>query len=320
MSRPEYKIAFFGTPEFSVPALEILSFIPNMKTVAVFTQPDKPIGKKKIVTPPPIKIAAKKLKLPVFQPEKLNNQTFINQLQDLHLDVCLVVAYGKIIPDTALAIPRFGWLNIHPSLLPKYRGASPIQQAILDGKLQSGVTLMKLDKGLDTGPIIIQWSCTINSDETAATLHDKLSQHGAQLISDNLYNYFQGELKPIAQDNNQATITKIIDKQDGRIDWNKPADYIERQLRAYTPWPGTFCYWSPAANKPKYRLKIISFIVSEKKALLKPGQTYADVNHILVGTGRGNLEILSVQLEGKKPLPVNDFILGYQNLKQTQLE
>ena len=328
MKQKVYKALFFGTPDFSVPILETLTTIPYLKLQAVFTQPDKPVGRKQILTPPPVKVVAEKNNLSVFQPEKIKGDKFEKQLKNLSPDLIIVVAYGKIIPENLLKVPKYGWLNVHASLLPKYRGASPIQQAILSGEKQTGVTLMKIDAGLDTGPIIARKTVDIQPNDNFATLHNKLCRLGAELVKKSLLNYLKGKLKPQVQDSSQATTTKIIKKEDGRIDWTKPASYIERQIRSYTPWPGAFCFWSRnSKNEQKeltnshteQRLKIIKAAVSEDTTSLLPGQTKITGGAVIVGCGQGNLELKKIQLEGKRPLFVVDFLKGYPEFEQTRL-
>jgi len=314
MNTKIYKTLFFGTPEFAVPVLETLTQLPYLDIMAVITQPDKPVGKKQIITPPPVKIAAKKNNLTVLQPKKIKTKEIEEQIRKYSPELVIVVAYGKIIPENLLTMPKFGWLNVHASLLPKYRGASPIQGAILNGEKETGVTLMQIDAGLDSGPIIAQKNCTIETNETSQTLHDKLSQLGSELIQETLLDYLEGELKPKSQDNSQATETKIIKKEDGRIDWSRPAEYIDRQIRAYTPWPGAFCFWDDK------RLKIIKAIVSDNNADLSPGQITKTGHTVIVRCGQGNLELKIIQLEGKKALPIADFLKGQPEFGQTKLD
>ena len=328
MNNKTYKTLFFGTPDFAVPTLETLIAIPEVELLAVFTQPDKPVGRKQTLTPPPVKVTAQKNNIPVFQPEKLKTKEFEEQLKKISPDVCLVAAYGKIISSKLLDIPKHGWLNVHGSLLPKYRGASPIQGAILNGDEKTGVTLMKIDAGLDTGPIISQKSIDIEPSENFQTLHDKLSRLGAELIRKSLLNYLDGKLKPQQQNNNLATETKIIAKEDGRINWKQSATQIERQIRAYTPWPGTYCFWSRnTRNEQKeltnshieLRLKIIEAVVSSDTTILPPGQIKQTNDVITVGCGQGNLELKKIQLEGKRVQIILDFLKGHPEFGQTQL-
>jgi len=308
-----YKTIFFGTPEFAVPVLKILATLPCLKLKAVVTQPDKPVGKKQIITPPPVKIASEKNKIPILQPEKIKTKEFEEKMLELNPDIAIVVAYGKIIPKNLLNIPKHGWLNVHASLLPKYRGASPIQAAILNNEETTGVTLMKIDACLDSGPILYQKRLTLEPNDNFQTLHDKLSRLGAELINKTLLDYLEGKIKPQAQDNSQATETKIIKKEHGRIDWSKPAEFIERQIRAFTPWPGAFCLWNDK------RLKVIEAVISDDKIELSPGQTKKTDNAVIVGCGQDNLELKVVQLEGKKQQPISNFLKGYSEFGQTKL-
>lgn len=309
-----YRVLFFGTPEFAVPVLESLHQMESINLVGVFTQPDKPVGRKQILTPPPVKLAADKLALPIYQPTKLKSEDYATQLRELAPDVIVIVAYGKIIPEAALTIPQYGWVNVHASLLPQYRGASPIQTAILNGVKQTGITLMKLDTGLDTGPIISQKPITIQSADNSQTLHNKLSRLGAELISESLLPYLAGQLKPRPQDNSLATTTKIIEKENGRIVWNKSADFIARQIRAYTPWPGAFTTWGGKS------LKILEATVYDEVIALPPGKIKRLGRTLLVGTGSSVLELKTLQLAGKKPQTTTEFLNGHPEFAKAKLE
>lgn len=308
-----YKILFFGTPDFAVPVLETLFSLPEIELTGVFTQPDKPVGRKQALTPPPVKVTAREKGLKIWQPEKLKTKEIEEQLKSLSPDVCMVVAYGKIIPKNLLAIPKFGWLNVHGSLLPKYRGASPIQAAILHGDTKTGVTLMQIDHGLDTGNMIIKKEIKIESTDNFQSLHDKLSALGAEIIKDSLFDYLEGKLRPQPQDSALATETKIINKEDGQIDWKRPAVEIERQIRAYTPWPGAFCFWN---NK---RIIIINARMAESRDKLPAGQTKRIKDNLIVGCGSDNLELKVIQMEGKKSMAAADFLKGNPNFEKTQL-
>jgi len=329
MFNQKYSTIFFGTPEFAVPTLEKILTLPYLDLKAVVTQPDKPVGRQQVLTASPVKALAQKKKLPILQPEKIKTDEFETQIRQLKPDVIILVAYGKIIPKNLLAISKYGWLNLHASLLPKFRGASPIQFAILEGAKETGVTLMKMDEGMDTGPIIVQEKITMAPEETGQTLHDKLSRLSAEVLEKNLLAYLEGNLKPKTQDNSQATYTKIIQKTDGKIDWQKSASEIERQIRAFTPWPGTWCFWprnQRAEQKVltnsaiEQRLKIIQAGVSPDSVKLPPGQTKKSGESIIVGCGQGNLELQIIQLEGRKPQKVSDFLKGYPEFGNTKLE
>ncbi|MFA6391299.1 MAG: methionyl-tRNA formyltransferase [Patescibacteria group bacterium] len=310
----KFRVAFFGTPDFAVPALQALLSMPEIDMVTAVTQPDKPVGRKQELTAPPVKKLSEKYNLPVCQPERIKSTKFDQCLSDLELDVAIVVAYGKIIPEKVLDMPKHGWLNIHGSLLPKFRGASPIQAAILNGETETGVTLMKIDAGLDTGAIIKQKIIPISNEDNFESLHDKLALLGADILKDSLIDYLNEKLKPIPQDDSIATKTAIIKKEDGRIDWTKDAQQIARQIRAYYPWPGSFC------KHDRKTLKIHSADISDAKIQLDPGKISYTDNSILIGSGKGNLKILKLQLEGKRLQTANEFINGNPDFKNAQLE
>lgn len=309
----KYRAIFFGTPEFAVPVLKSILTLPYLDLIAVVTQPDKPVGRRQALTPSPVKIVAQVNKVKILQPENIKNSQFEESLKELSPAVIILVAYGKIIPKNLLEISKFGWLNIHASLLPKFRGSSPIQTAILEGEKETGVTLMKIDSGLDTGSIISQKKLRIESDDNFQTLHDQLSQLGADLLKATLEDYLAEKLSPTPQDHTQATNTTLIKKEDGKIDWSKPALYIDRQIRALNPWPGTWIEWQGK------RLKILegdilnldspsgkAFLTSDKK--------------LAIGCGKASLLISKLQLEGKKVLTASEFLRGYPEIINTVLK
>lgn len=328
MLNKKYQAIFFGTPEFAVPTLEKIMTLPYLDLRAVITQPDKPVGRQQTLTASPVKILAQKNNLNVLQPEKIKTESFETQLRQLNPEVIILVAYGKIIPTNLLALPKYGWLNLHASLLPKFRGASPIQFAILTGSKETGVTLMKMDESMDTGPIIAHEKIIMAPEETSQTLHNKLSRLSARVLEKNLLAYLDGKLKPKPQNNSQATYTKIIKKEDGKINWQKSAAEIERQIRAFIPWPGAWCFW-PRNHRTEQkeltnsaieqRLKIIQAKVSSDSVKLPPGQTKRTDNAIIVGCSHGNLELQIIQLEGKKQQNISDFLKGYPEFAGTQL-
>lgn len=296
-----------GTPDFGVPSL--LSLINQSNVIAVITQPDKKVGRKQEISHSPIKKNAGEHKIEVLQPEKVRGNTdFIQQIKDLRPDLIVVVAYGFILPEEILNIPKFGVINIHASLLPKYRGASPIQAAILNGENETGVSIMLLDEQMDHGPLLAQKSVAIINEDTFESLHDKLSQLGADLLLDTLPKYYSEQIKPIPQDESKATYCQLIKKEDGKIDWTKPASEIERQVRAFTPWPGSFAYWE------------------EKKLIIHKAKYYNDNNNQNIGKvfkinegigvkcSQDALEILGLQLEGKKPMTAKEFLNGYPGI------
>ena len=244
------KIVFMGTAELSCASLEKLAANGNFSVAAVVTQPDKPKGRDLRLTPSPVKVLAEKLNLPVLQPLKARDEQFITQIRDLQPDLMVVVAYGQILPQRLLDVPRHGCLNVHTSLLPKYRGAAPIQWAIADGEPETGVTLMKMDAGLDTGPVLAIRRTPILPADDSQTLHDRLAQLGAELLVETIPAYMAGTLVPRPQPESGANYAAKIKKEDGRIDWTWPAEKIWNRLRAFTPWPGAFAFL-PAEPKPQ---------------------------------------------------------------------
>jgi len=308
------KIIFFGTSKF---AREIFRGLlsAGYKVQALVAQPDKPVGRKKILTPPPTKELALEYKIPVLQPEDIkNNPVFLNQLKEFKPNLIIVAAYGKIIPKEILDLPKFGALNVHPSLLPKYRGPSPIQTAILNGDEETGVTIILMDEKIDHGPTIANSKFKIqNSKLTGGSLSEELAKLGANLLVEILPRWLAGKITPQEQDHAQATYTKILTREDGRLDFSKSATEIERQIRAFTPWPGSFTEFN---NK---RLKII------KARILNPligcaenakiGQVFKTTEgEFSINCGRGSLILEIVQLEGKKEATGKEFLNGYPEI------
>ncbi|MDP2586524.1 MAG: methionyl-tRNA formyltransferase [Candidatus Komeilibacteria bacterium] len=305
------KIVFFGTPKFAVPTLQAL-VTEGYHVVLVITQPDEPVGRKQVLTPTPIKVEALKLNVPV----KEN----LWEIKNYNADLGVVVAYGKIIPQAILDLFPLGLLNIHPSLLPKYRGPSPIQSAILNGDDETGVSIIKLDEQMDHGPIISQIQVPISKDESSPTLFDKLSVLGAELMIKALPDYVAGKAKLEPQDDSKATYCEMINKEDGLIDWTNSADQIERQIRAYAPWPGSFSEFD--VNHKKINIKIISAIICDpvetRNCASLPHDNQSPVgkfviknNQLVVQCGHGALLIEKLQPEGKKEMPAQAFINGY---------
>ena len=307
MTRQEikkYNIIFIGTPDFSVPTLEALIADERFNIAAVITAPDALVGRKQILTPPPVKVMAQKFNLPVLQPR--NIKAMATGIKKIAPDAIIVIAYGQIIPPDILAIPKYGCLNLHASLLPKHRGASPIQSAIAAGDKTSGVTLMKMDSGLDTGPIIAQTKLNIATDETGESLHDKLARLSAKTLLQYLPGYLTGKLTPQPQAENQATYAPKLTRQSGRIDWRKPAEEIERLVRAYYPWPGTWTKWQE---------KILKIIEVDKNILKinkdKVGQIFLHNGRPAIQCGHSSLIINRLQLAGKQVVTGQEFISGY---------
>lgn len=310
--QPRTKIVFLGTPEFSVPALELL-LKNNYEIVAVVTRPDEPIGRKMVLTPPPVKVLAQKHNTPVFQFSKLNIAQWQKEVPEA--DLFVVAAYGIIIPPKILVMPKFGALNIHPSLLPRWRGPSPIQFAILNGDKEFGVTLMKLDDLMDHGPIVANYKLQIiNSKPVYQELHDKLSKEGAKLLIKILPKYLAREIKLIPQDDSKATFSKILIKEDGRIDWSWPAEKIERMARAFSPWPSAWTNWPSVKGILRLRLDQAN-VVSEESPVGSFGYVWQrNPNEILIKTSNGSLRITELTLEGKKTLKTEAFLRGYKEI------
>lgn len=301
-----------GTPRVAIPSLEAL--VKSGETIlAVVTQPDRPAGRKQTLTPPPVKEAAQKFKLTVLQPEKAKDPIFIESIRALYPDVIVVIAYGQLLRPALLEIPRLGCVNIHASLLPKYRGAAPAQWAIINGEKETGVTTMLMDAGLDTGPILKQAVIPIAPDETSATLLDKMSIVGAKVLLDTLEKLKNGTLKAAPQDSRIATMAPILKKEDGLIRWTDSAEQIERRGRALTPWPGMFTYYD------NYLLKVLKVKVEEVPPGGTPGEIIAaEKGKFLVATGAKALHLLEVQPENGNRMSADQFLAGH-SLKKGEM-
>ena len=302
------RIIFMGTAELSCASLEKLAHDKNFSVLAVVTQPDKPKGRDLKLTPSPVKVLAEKLNLPVLQPLKARDEQFISELRTLKPDLMVVVAYGQILPQTILDLPQFGCLNVHTSLLPKYRGAAPIQWAIADGEPETGVTIMKMDAGLDTGAILSTRRTPILATDDSQVLHDRLAQLGAELLAETIPNYVAGKITPQPQPAESSTYAAKIKKEDGRIDWNLPAQKIWNRLRAFTPWPGAFTFLK---SEPKPQLLKIWKVEVVEKSGIAGTILAADKTGIVVGCGANGLRILELQREGGRRMSAADFLVGF---------
>ena len=295
------RIVFMGTPEFAVPSLQAL--VQHHEVVGVVTQPDRPVGRKGEVNPTPVKQIAIDHNIPYIQPEKLRGQEVKTWLAEREAELFVVAAFGQILPQSVLDIPSRACINVHGSLLPRWRGAAPIHAAIRAGDSETGITIMLMDAGLDTGAMLTKAALPILPTDTGASLHDKMAQLGADLLIETLPRYLNGDITPEPQDDALATFASQIEKHEGQLNWQQPAIALERQIRAYTPWPGTFTHWEGK------QLKIHTAQVVDSNA--PSGQVILKGNQVLVGTGDGLLELLDVQLEGKKRVSVADFVRGY---------
>ena len=308
MTAPPWRIIFFGTPSFAVPTIQNLLQGQN-EVAAVVTQPDRGKGRGQKVVPSPVKefiLQHKKYELLIFQPESVKEAVFQEHLRKLHPNLFVVVAYGQILPKSLLKIPEYGAVNVHASLLPKYRGASPIAWAILKGEEMTGVTTMIMDEGMDTGNILLQAEIPIAKEETAETLHNRLASLGAQLLVETLEKMKSGNIRAIPQDHSKATCAPLLNKEDGHIDWRKEAEEIDRQVRAFNVWPGAF------TGLNRQLLKIFRGEVRKRIPTGKAGTViWVGSDFIEVEAGKDSFLIKEVQLEGKRRMDVRDFLSGH---------
>jgi len=297
-------IVFMGTSGFAVPTLQAL--FDNYRLVAVVTQPDRPSGRGRILSMSKVKERALKLGIPVLQPERVRDSSFVSEIRTLKPRLIVVAAYGQILPRTLLEVPEMGCINVHASLLPRYRGAAPINRAIAQGESTTGVTTIIMDEGMDTGPILLSRAISIDPEDTAGTLAERLAEAGADIILETIKGLERGEIRPTIQDASQATYAPPYRKEDGWIDWNQPASILHRQMRALNPWPGTYTRMGGKI------LKVFWAEVDRTLQSQNPG-CILDVGKegIRVATGEGHLILKEVQLEGKKRLSVREFILGH---------
>lgn len=293
-------IVFMGTPVFSVQTLEKL--IQHHHVIGVVTQPDRPAGRNRQLQESPIKQVALRHGIPVLQPEKLRKAEAIAELRQWQPDLYVVAAFGQILPQSVLDIPRYGSINVHASLLPRWRGAAPIQACIRAGDAETGVTIMKMDAGLDTGPMLSKRVIPIAADETGSSLHDKLALIGSELLIDTLPGYLDGSLTPQPQPQEGITFAGQIQKEDGLIDWRQSAIEIERLVRAFTPWPGTSTTWNGQL------LKILDGTAVSGDA--NPGSVVAYGKAAAIGTGEGLYLPHHLQLAGRKAVTVEEFLRG----------
>ena len=307
------KVVFMGTPDFSVPSLKTL--IETQEVVGVVTQPDRPAGRGKQLRPSPIKVVAQEANIPVYQPKSLRKKSSAEQLREWNPDVIVVAAFGQILRPHVLELPKHGCINVHASLLPRWRGASPIQHAILEGDAETGVCLMQMDVGLDTGDVYVCQSVEITPTETAASLHDKLAEAGAQLTAQYLDDILHGKITRKPQDDTLSTYAPMISKEDGRLNWTEPAVKLERRIRAMTPWPGAFSSWQGKM------LKIKDASLAEGKLPSgQPGQVINYAGGTAVLTGEGGIHLDTIQLAGKKAMAVADFLRGQPDFIGAVLE
>jgi methionyl-tRNA formyltransferase len=303
------RIVFIGTAELAVASLNALHHQPGFEIPLVVTQPDRPQGRKLQLKPTPVKAAALEAGLTVFQPEKIRTEESLQVIRNAKPDLLVVAAYGQILPKTLLDLPRWGCLNVHTSLLPKYRGAAPIQWSILNGDEQTGVTLMQMDPGLDTGPILTQQATPISDTDDALSLHDRLARIGSELLIRTIPAWVAGELKPQPQSEEGTCYARKIEKQDGLLDWNLPAKTLWNRVRGLVPWPGAFCLRPDGTES-----RVLKVWEAAPDVSASPGESgevlQADASGIRVRCGEGSLRLLALQREGGKRLSAREFLAG----------
>lgn len=315
---PKVRVVFMGTPTLSATLLQAL-LDAEYNIVGVVTKPDKPVGRKREIEESPVKKLAVERALPLLQPERMDDVT-LKTLTDWKPDLIVVAAYGKILPESVLNLPGFGCINFHTSLLPLWRGASPIQNALLNGASETGVTIMLMDRGMDTGDILTQVTVPIAPDDTTETLTDKLGVAGRDLLLSTLPDWIERRITPKRQNHKDATLCQLIERSDGKIVWSDDAESIYNRYRALTPWPGIFAYWHKKDNL--LRLKLLKVSVQKLNPGLKQpiGMVCEIGEKIGVQTGSGILFLETVQLEGKSPLPIREFLNGNEGFIGTLLE
>lgn len=298
-----WRIVFFGTPEFAVPSLQAL-LASGEHVVGVVCQPDRPSGRGQRVMPPPVKVAALEAGLEVIQPERVRTPEFLEQLRAWRPDLAVVTAYGRILTPAVLAVPPHGCINVHASLLPKYRGAAPVQHAILEGESHTGITIMAMDEGMDTGGILLQRETTIGEQETAGELLARLAEMGGATLREALPLLKEGRLSVMPQEDARATMAPLLRKEDGHVDWTLPAVAIARRVRAFQPWPSA---WSVVEGK---RLKILRAVAEAGVGGGPPGTLQDRGGKACVSTGEGVLRLEEVQPEGRRRMAAEEFLRG----------
>ena len=314
------KIVFMGTPDFAVPALKALAESAKHEVSLVVTQPDRPRGRSGKPAPSDVKLCAEQYGIPVFQPEKIREEAAVEQLRRENADIFVVAAFGQLLPKTILEMPRFGCINIHGSLLPAYRGAAPVQWAVLDGQKEAGDTIMQMNEGLDTGDILMQESIPLSADETAGSLYDKLSSMGGPLLLKALDAIEAGTVTPVPQGDSGTHYAKMLRKEMGNIDWTKSAEEIGRLVRGLNPWPSAYTHW----NGKMLKIWMAETVTQEELSALgcdekngmdlkeaQPGTVMiVTKDTLMVQTGDGLLALTELQMVGKKRMPVQAFLMG----------
>lgn len=324
------KIVFMGTPDFAVPALKALAESAKHEVSLVVTQPDRPRGRSGKPAPSDVKLCAEQYGIPVFQPEKIREEAAVERLRRENADIFVVAAFGQLLPKTILEMPRFGCINIHGSLLPAYRGAAPVQWAVLDGQKEAGDTIMQMNEGLDTGDILMQESIPLSADETAGSLYDKLSSMGGPLLLRALDAIEAGTVTPVPQGDSGTHYAKMLRKEMGNIDWTKSAEEIGRLVRGLNPWPSAYTHW----NGKMLKIWMAETVTQEELSALgcdekngmdlkeaQPGTVMiVTKDTLMVQTGDGLLALTELQMEGKKRMPVQAFLMGCRMQTGEKLE
>jgi methionyl-tRNA formyltransferase len=309
------RIVFCGTPEFAVPSLRHLLAQPDFQVLGVVTQPDRPRGRALAMSSSPVKEAAVAAGIPIYQPEKIKSQESFEFFQLTAPDAVVIIAYGQIIPARLIVIPRLGWINLHGSLLPKYRGAAPIHRAIMNGEKRTGLTTMNIDAGLDTGPMLLRFETEVGPDETATELYARLSEAGAPLVAETLHGLERGTITPVPQDNSQASFAPPLKKEEGRIDWQQSAKEIYNRIRGLQPWPGAFSSFRgrncAILGRPISTPGTTGLQAPATGGSRSPGEILQANGNIVVSCGDGTALLLEfVQLEGRKRVTAREFANG----------
>jgi methionyl-tRNA formyltransferase len=302
------RIVFCGTPDFAVPSLRRLIAEPEFSIEAVITQPDRPRGRGKEVSASPVKQAALEAGLHVYQPEKIKSDSAHDFITHIAPDAVVIIAFGQIIPARLLDVPRLGWINLHGSLLPKYRGAAPVQWAIANGETRTGLTTMRIDAGMDTGPTLLRWETDIGADETAPELAARMSVAGADLMVEALQRYDRGEISPQPQDHSQASLAPMLKRDHGKIDWAQDAQQIYNRIRGFAPWPGA---WTHFRGQVCHLWGRPSSVPEGAPAAPAHGQLFQRGEKLFITCGSGTwLQVENVQLEGRKRITAAEFAHG----------
>lgn len=318
MPESPYRVIFFGTSDFSVPILERLHASDAFDVVEAVTRPDRAFGRHRVLQQPPVKRLAETRGIPVFQPEKLRTKAVLNHFKSIKPDVFVVVSYGKILPKELLEIPARGAVNIHASFLPKYRGASPVAGAIIGGERMTGVTIMRMNEKMDEGPTLaFSPDIPIEAHDTRASLSEKLQEIAAEMIAPTLMEYLEGRVEPKPQDESKASVTPILHREDGLIDWSAPAEEIDRRIRGLHPWPGTYTFWGRNGGRLRLAIKKADLAHASSSCALnaKPGRVSRGSDGSMhIECGRGCMTLTLVQLEGKKEADGLSFLNGHSDI------